>query len=361
MHWTFLLPPMKLSDFDYQLDPAAIAQAPRTNREESRLLLYDAVPQTKTHGHFGDIATMLQAGDVLVVNDSKVIPARLHGHKPSGGAVEVFLVRQQSTDTWECLVRNRGTGEQVTVTFPGGLTAQVGERTEEGTYWATFNRSGEALQQAIEAIGEVPLPPYITERHRDDRERYQTVYADANKAGSVAAPTAGLHFSAGLLARLQARGVQVERVTLHVGLGTFQPVRAEDIEEHRMHAELASVDAATVSRLAEAKREGRRIIAVGTTTVRVLEGVVADFLQRACTADVVRDVAIFIRPGYDFKMIDALVTNFHLPKSTLMMLVSAFLEYKGVRDGVRELKRLYAQAQADGYRFFSYGDAMFIY
>lgn len=328
------VPSLKLSDFDYQLPSELIAQQPVRPRDHSRLLVVNRHTAQLSHAHFYDLPQFLQAGDVVVVNDSKVIPARLHGTKPTGGAVEIFLLQEKTATIWECLVRGKP-GLNSTITLPDGFTGKLFEKVSETTWLVEFNKPN------ITSVGEVPLPPYITAQ--SNLEDYQTVYA--KDQGSVAAPTAGLHFTPELMQRIAVLGVKIVPVTLHVGLGTFAPVKTENIDEHVMHAEFATLPPATAAAIAEAKQSGHRVIAVGTTSCRTLEA----FHGQANSGW----VNIFIRPGYSFNTIDALITNFHLPKSTLLMLISA-LASKELVD------KAYAIAIQERYRFFSFGDAMLI-
>lgn len=329
-----LQPKLQLSDFDYQLPPELIAQHPVRPRDHSRLLVVDRAAATLNHHHFYDLPDFLRAGDVLVVNDSKVIPARLHGTKPTGGAVEVFLLQETTPTTWECLVRGKP-GLATTITLSNGFSGKLVEKISDSTWLVEFNKPN------ITSVGEVPLPPYITEQSK--LEDYQTVYA--HDEGSVAAPTAGLHFTPELMQEIEAMGVKIVSVTLHVGLGTFAPVKTENIDEHVMHAEFATLPQTTADAIQHAKQTGHRVIAVGTTSARTLEA----FHGQANSGW----VNIFIRPGYSFNTVDALVTNFHLPKSTLLMLISALA-------GKSLIDQAYATAITERYRFFSFGDAMFI-
>ena len=348
------------SDFDYELPAELIAQKPARPRDSSRLLLLDKASGEISHHRFYEIADYLKKGDVLVLNDSKVFPARLLGHKEeTGGAVEIFLHKKKKDDEWECLVGGRAR-EGLKVEFPRSpLEATLRKDNGDGTWQVAFNLSGGKFWLAIEKVGIVPLPPYIKREGKkaSDKDNYQTVFADPHKVGSAAAPTAGLHFTQRLLKKIKARGVKIVFVTLHVGLGTFAPVKAEKITEHKMHSEFAEISAKTAKEILVAKASGRRIIAVGTTSCRTLES--ADwkkFSTQAATGKLEAQsfwTDIFIYPGYKFKAVDALVTNFHLPKSTLLMLVSALA-------GKDHIDRAYSQAVAMGYHFFSYGDAMFI-
>ena len=340
-----------LSDFDYNLPAKLIAQEPVNPRDAAKLLIVDKINKKLEHKKFFDLVDYLNKGDILVVNDSKVFPARLFGHKKNtGGAVEVFLHKKISDNSWECLLGGRVSAGLVIV-LADNFEAVVKENNQDGTWLVEFNKTGAAFFAAVTKIGHLPLPPYIKRINdqKEDKRNYQTVYADKDKIGSVAAPTAGLHFTPRLLKKIKEKGIIIERVTLHVGLGTFSPVKTENILEHKMHSEFAEIDKQTIKRLKKAKAKNQRIIAVGTTSCRTLEswgqaGMPDEF---SCWTD------IFIYPGYSFKCIDALITNFHLPKSTLLMLVSALA-------GKKFIEKAYQEAIDNSYRFFSYGDAMFI-
>lgn len=326
--------------FDYDLPERFIAQTPAEPRDSSRLMVMDRVTGKTADRHFTDIESELNAGDVLVFNVSKVFRARL-----VQDGVEIFILRIRSGEV-DALIRP---GKK----FPVGSTLTVGDatftvaaKTSDGVVTLSTGLESEAVFALCERYGAVPTPPYVTEQI--DEERYQTVYAKST--GSVAAPTAGLHFTPELIARLQAKGVQIEEVTLHVGLGTFRPMQSETLEEHAIHSEWVSVSSWVAERILKAKAEGRRVIAVGTTTARVLEGVAQT--QNGLTA-FEGEVNIFITPGFQFRIIDGLITNFHLPKSTLIVLVSAFA-------GRENILSAYESAKQKGYRFFSFGDAMFL-
>lgn len=336
---------MRRQDFQYTLPEGLIARHPLPERSASRLLCLPATGDV-IHRHVRDLPDLLRPGDVLVVNDTAVIRARLRGIKDSGGAVEILVER--IIDSHEALCQTRSSkplkADRV-VTFADGSGARM--RSRDGEFFRLcFDRP---VLELLDACGEIPLPPYL-ERPPDpaDEQRYQTVFASS--PGAVAAPTAGLHFDPALLAALEARGVNVQRVTLHVGAGTFQPVRADDITTHRMHAEWYSLSEPVAAALNAARAEGRRIIAVGTTVVRTLESVAAEDGRLQAGSG---DTRLFITPGYRFKCIDALVTNFHLPETTLLMLVCAF-------GGQRRVLAAYTEAVRERYRFFSYGDAMFL-
>jgi S-adenosylmethionine:tRNA ribosyltransferase-isomerase len=342
---------MRLTDYSFDLPPELIAQEPLAERSASRLLVVDRAAATIRHALFTDLPHLLQRGDLLVRNETRVIPARLHGFKASGGRIEVLLVERLAgpDELWRCLTRSAKparVGQQLG--FADGVSAEVVEDLGEGWRTVRFHCIGDFAGH-LEALGEMPLPPYIQRRPRGaDRERYQTVFA--REPGAVAAPTAGLHFSAATFAALAACGVETCGLTLHVGPGTFQPVRAELLDDHRMHGEAFSVPAATAAAVNRAQREGRRVVALGTTSTRALESAVDDHgLLRAGSGV----TELFIRPGFHFRLTGALITNFHLPQSTLLVLVCAFAG----RDLILEA---YRQAVAERYRFFSYGDCMLI-
>ena len=340
---------MKTSDFYYDLPQELIAQTPLERRDSSRMLVLHKADGTIEHRHFYDILDYFHEGDCLVMNDSRVIPARLLGKRvPSGGAVEVLLLTDKGDGIWECLVKpGRKLHEGAEISFGDGvLTATVKEVLETGNRLVQFHYEGIFLE-ILERLGKMPLPPYIKEELQDG-ERYQTVYSKVN--GSAAAPTAGLHFTKELLAKIAAKGVKLAYVTLHVGLGTFRPVKAEEITEHHMHSEFCMISRETAELLNETKRNHGRVVCVGTTSCRTLESLAEEdgtFSEKSAWTD------IFIYPGYHFKAMDALITNFHLPESTLIMLVSAFAGYDHVMNA-------YQEAVQNRYRFFSFGDAMLI-
>lgn len=340
---------MKTSDFVYELPEELIAQTPSERRDASRLLVLDKNTGAVEHRHFYDLPSYLRPGDCLVLNDSRVIPARLFGTRPSGGAVEVVLLKDLGGGRWECLSRpgkKMRPGTEVCFGDGAELSGVVEDVTEGGNRIIRFRYEGIFLE-ILERLGQMPLPPYI-KAQLDDPERYQTVYA--REPGSAAAPTAGLHFTQELLDKIRAMGVSVCFVTLHVGLGTFRPVKAEDIEEHEMHSEFCTVPEETAETIMRTKRNGGRVIAVGTTSCRTLES----FAKPDGTIEAASGwTNIFIYPGYTFQCIDALVTNFHLPGSTLVMLVSALA-------GRENILNAYRIAVEERYRFFSFGDAMFI-
>lgn len=339
---------MKTHDFWYDLPQELIAQTPLQQRDSSRLLVLGRESGEITHRHFYDILDYLKPGDCLVMNDSRVLPARLLGHRPTGGAVEVLLLRDLGDKRWECLVkpgRKMQLGHEV-IFGNGELRGRVVDVLDTGNRVVEFQYEGIFLE-VLESLGKMPLPPYIKEELAD-QERYQTVYSKA--VGSAAAPTAGLHFTTELLEKIREKGVTTAFVTLHVGLGTFRPVKAEDITEHHMHSELCMLSQETAEILNATRKAGGRIICVGTTSCRTLESLVNEdgsFEAKAKWTD------IFIYPGYRFKAMDGLVTNFHLPESTLLMLVSAFSSRENIMAAYRE-------AVKERYRFFSFGDAMVI-
>ena len=339
---------MKTSDFLYELPESRIAQHPVEPRDHARLMVLSKEDGSVQHRHFYDIIDYLNSGDVLVVNETRVIPARLLGERvPSGGACEVFLLKQLAPKKWETLVRpGRRLREGSQVSFGDGrLTAAIGATTQAGGRIVDFQCEG-PFEAALDALGEMPLPPYIHEKLAD-KERYQTVYA--KQEGSAAAPTAGLHFTPELLRRIREKGVEVVPILLHVGLGTFRPVKVDDVETHEMHSEYYEVTQDAADRVNAARARGNRIIAVGTTSVRTLESACADGKLTAKKGD----TNIFIYPGYTYRLVDCLITNFHLPGSTLIMLVSAFY-------GRERTLAAYEEAVREGYRFYSFGDAMLI-
>lgn len=339
---------MKLSDFDYILPPERIAQTPLDRRDASRLLVLERKTGRIRHETFSNLGAYLRPGDVLVINQTRVLPARIYGTKiPTGGKVEVLLLRRESEAVWEALVGGKRVLAGTRLALPEGLEAEVVEVLDGPRRRIRFSRpvSGE-----LEQIGEMPLPPYIHER-LEDQERYQTVYS--RQTGSAAAPTAGLHFTPELIASLQASGIGLTAVTLHVGLDTFAPVTEEDVTEHRIHTEWCQLSADAAEQINAAKRAGGRIIAVGTTSVRTLETAAAGTSTPGEVVPFEGPTNLFILPGFKFKAVDAMVTNFHLPRSTLLMLVSAFSSREMILD-------TYQAALEEEYRFFSFGDAMLI-
>ena len=340
---------MKTSDFDYNLPPELIAQTPVYPRDSSRLLAFDRANDKIEHKHFCDIIDYLKEGDVLVRNNTKVLPARMFACTKNGGKVEVLLLKRFNLNEWEVLVKpGKKAKPGVTLTFNEELSLEVlGTIEESGSRRVKYIYDG-VFEDVISRIGEMPLPPYITEKLKD-QNRYQTVYAKVD--GSAAAPTAGLHFTDELIEKIKAKGVQIVDVLLHVGLGTFRPVKVDDVTNHHMHSEYYEISKESADIINKAKSEGRRIIAVGTTSVRTLES--ASNLDGTIRAEK-GDTEIFIYPPYKFKCVDALITNFHLPKSTLLMLVSSLSTREKILD-------LYNVAVKEKYRFFSFGDSMFIF
>lgn len=359
-----------LNDIDYELPPERIAQNPSDQRDHSRLLVLNKDTGAIEHHHFFELTKLLQPGDVLVRNRSRVIPARLHGKKPTGGVVEVLLLscKNQRENVWECLCKPGLRPEQI-LEFPNKVSGTVIEHVRDSfSHLIKFSGEYEQFLLHLESMGETPLPPYIDDTKLNTAQlvnRYQTTYA--NEAGSVAAPTAGLHFTSELDSQLIERGITIEEVVLHVGLGTFAPIREDDVTHHEMHEEWFSLDPQTAERLNKAKREGRRIIAVGTTTVRVLESCAAKQPDGSTLLlPQTGNTKIYIYPPYQFKFVDALITNFHLPKSSLLLLVSAFVsapnttyEFANFKESLVGLA--YKEAIEKEYRFFSFGDSMLIY
>ncbi len=367
---------MNISEFDFELPEGLIAQEPSKDRDRSRLMVVDRKSGLIEHRLFFEITDYLKAGDLLVINDTKVIPARLMGRKGTGGRAEVFLLEKDDKEgnSWECLVGGKRIRPGVMIEFDDNLNGEVLEEVGDGRFKIRFH-SDRPFEEVLEEVGQVPLPPYIkrvqssefgvqsktpqlpTPDSKLDKDRYQTVFAE--KEGAVAAPTAGLHFTEALLKKIKEKGIDIATVTLHVGPGTFLPVRVENIEEHKMLPERYEISTASAEKINRAKAEGRRVIAVGSTSMRTLEAAATPLAsplakggQWGVGAGRGR-TSIFIYPGYSFKVVDALVTNFHLPKSTLIMLVSAFA-------GRDFIFKAYREAIDKGYRFYSYGDAMMI-
>lgn len=338
---------MLKSDFFYDLPQELIAQTPLEPRDSSRLMKIDRSSGTITHDHFYNIADYLKEGDLLVLNDSKVFPARIYGTKRSTGVpVEFLLLNQRSNDTWETLVRpGRRLKNGTIVDFSDELSAEIIDTVEDGNRIVRFMFDG-VFFDILDRIGQMPLPPYITEKLKD-KNRYNTIYS--RETGSAAAPTAGLHFTDNVFAKLAEKNIDTAYVTLHVGLGTFRPVKEDDILDHKMHTEHYSMPQETADKILACKHRGGRVIAVGTTSCRTLESIASTGEIRACSDN----TGIFIYPGYTFKCIDGLITNFHLPESTLIMLVSAFL-------GREKTLEAYRIAIEEKYRFFSFGDSMII-
>jgi S-adenosylmethionine:tRNA ribosyltransferase-isomerase len=335
---------MHTSDFDYQLPESSIAQTPAEPRDSSRLLVLRRDTGEIEHRIFRDVADYLHAGDLLVLNQTRVIPARIYARKESGGRVEILLLRRRDELTWEALVGGKGLRVGKMVRVEDGPEVIILEMLDGSERLIKFS---EAIEPYFSMVGNVPLPPYIHEK-LDDPERYQTVYAQ--EPGSAAAPTAGLHFTPRLLEELQVKGVKIAYVTLHVGLDTFAPVNEENPEEHKIHSEWCELSQETANLINQTKKSGGRVIAVGTTSVRTIESTAVG--QNAILSSI-GPTSLFILPGYQFKIVDAMITNFHLPKSTLLMLVSAFA-------GREKILETYETAIQEGYRFYSFGDAMLI-
>ena len=333
---------MKTAEFDYDLPPELIAQTPIEPRDAARLLCLDRASGVIEHRHFSDLPDRLRPGDLLVANDSRVIPARLFAHKTTGGAVELLLLRRIDAQTWQALLRGHNLRVGTRLIVRAELSAEIIEQSPTGERVLRFSQP---IDDQLDALGVMPLPPYIHEPLRDPA-RYQTIYARA--PGSAAAPTAGLHFTPRLFDQLRERGIEVAYVTLHIGLDTFKPVETDDLEQHHIHTEFVQLTAETAARVRAAKAAGRRVIAVGTTSVRALETAARHEL-----AAFTGDTALYIYPGFQFRVIDGLLTNFHLPRSSLLMLVAALA-------GKADIDRAYTEAILHKYRFFSFGDAMLI-
>ena len=340
---------MKVADFNYELPKELIAQHPYDKRDEARLMVLDKNEELIEHKVFKDVIDYLNPGDCLVINNTKVIPARLYGKKDTGANVQFLLLKRIEGDTWEAMVKpgNKLKPGSKVIFGDGLLKATVQEILEGGNRKVEFEYNG-IFNEILDQIGMMPLPPYITEASREDNEKYQTVYA--RYEGSAAAPTAGLHFTEELLEKIKEKGVEVANVTLHVGIGTFRPVKVETVEEHEMHSEHYYIKKEDADKINKAKLNGNRVIAVGTTSCRVLESVADD---KGMVKEVEGDTSIFIYPGYKFNCIDSLITNFHLPESTLIMLVSSLA-------GKDFIMKAYNEAVKKEYKFFSFGDAMII-
>ncbi|MEF2919055.1 MAG: tRNA preQ1(34) S-adenosylmethionine ribosyltransferase-isomerase QueA [Acutalibacteraceae bacterium] len=340
---------MKTSDFYYDLPQELIAQTPVEPRDSSRLMVINRKEKSLEHKHFSDIIDYLQEGDCLIANNSRVLPARIYGTRSTGARVEFLLLTQVRTNVWECLAKpGKKAREGAEFTFGDIMTCKVLEVLENGNRIVEFYCE-ENFFSALDKVGQMPLPPYITAK-LEDKERYQTVYS--KELGSAAAPTAGLHFTPELLQRIKEKGVNIGYVTLHVGLGTFRPVKVDDVTNHKMHSEHYEVPQVTAQLIAETKAKGGRVIAVGTTSCRTLESVATEHNGQIVPCEGFTD--IFIYPGYEFKVLDGLITNFHLPESTLIMLVSAFADFDTIMSS-------YKIAVDEKYRFFSFGDAMAIF
>lgn len=339
-----------LSDYDYHLPEELIGQKPREPRDHSKLMVVNKEKEEIEHKHFYDIIDYLNEGDILVRNSTKVIPARLFGHKDTGGVLEILLIKRIDLNTWECLLKpakKLKVGQKLYIGHNNELIGELIEIKDDGNRVLKFTYEG-AFEEVLDKLGKMPLPPYIVES-LSEKERYQTVYAI--KGESVAAPTAGLHFTKELLEKIEKKGIKIIDVFLEVGLGTFRPVQTENVLDHKMHEEHFEIPEEAAKIINEAKAQGRRVVAVGTTSVRALESSVDENRKLVAQGN---DTHIFIYPGYKFKIVDALITNFHLPKSTLLMLVSAFSNREFMLD-------VYKKAVENEYHFFSFGDAMFIY
>lgn len=340
---------MKVSDFNYELPKELIAQHPYDKRDEARLMVLDKKKQSIEHKVFKDVVDYLSPGDCLVINNTKVIPARLYGKKDTGANVEFLLLKRIENDTWEAMVRpgNKLKVGSKVIFGNGILKATILEVLDGGNRKVQFEYEG-IFNEILDKVGLMPLPPYITEATKEDNKKYQTVYAKYD--GSAAAPTAGLHFTEELLEKIKAKGIEIATVTLHVGIGTFRPVKVENVEEHEMHSEHYYIKKEEAEKVNKAKKTGHKVIAVGTTSCRVLESV-SD--ENGMIKEIEDDTSIFIYPGYKFKCIDSLITNFHLPESTLIMLVSSLA-------GREFILKAYNEAVKEKYKFFSFGDAMLI-
>lgn len=340
---------MKTSDFYYDLPQELIAQTPVEPRDSSRLMVINRAENTLTHKHFYDIIDYLNEGDCLIANNSRVLPARIYGTKSTGANVEFLLLSQVRNNVWECLSKpGKKAKEGAEFTFGDVMSCKVLEVLENGNRLVEFYCK-ENFFSALDKVGQMPLPPYITAK-LEDKERYQTVYS--KELGSAAAPTAGLHFTPELMKKIEEKGIKIGYVTLHVGLGTFRPVKVDDVTKHKMHSEHYEVPPETAQLIKETKSNGGRVIAVGTTSCRTLESVATEHNGEVVPCEGFTD--IFIYPGYEFKVLDGLITNFHLPESTLIMLVSAFADYNTIMNS-------YKTAVEEKYRFFSFGDAMAIF
>lgn len=355
---------MKLSDFDYNLPPELIAQEPNNLRDHARLLIYNRKTDQIEHGKFFNLIDYLKPGDVLFLNNSKVFSARIKSFKLTGGQVEIFLLKvlDKEKNIWECLLRGRiKLGQKLIINKD--LEAEI-IKDNEGVWQISFNQNYQYIIENLDKIGQTPLPPYIKREKKNNQDLidYQTVYANDKKIGSAAAPTAGLHFTEKLLSDIKSQGVEILEGTLHVGLGTFLPIKTDNILEHLMHSESVELSAAVINKIIKAKNNNQRIIAVGTTSARILESLdgflkkdekTGKYLKRQSSEELSFSTNIFIYPGYKFKIIDSLITNFHLPKSSLFLLISALM-------GREKTLQVYSEAISEKYRFFSYGDAMLI-
>lgn len=361
---------MKLSEFNYNLPKELIAQKPISPRDHSRLLFLDRKNKAIKHRKFYNIEKYLNKGDVIVLNNSKVIPARLYGHKKTGGKVELLLSKpiNREESIWECILKIKNPKIGQNLEFDENLRGKIFKNYGEGLFKIKFNIDKGGLEKILKKIGDTPLPPYIKSssfaKASADKEKtkneYQTVYADNKKQGSIACPTAGLHFTRKLINKLKKKGIEFEFVTLHVGLGTFKAVKTKKIEDHKIHSEYAEVEERTIKNIVQAKKNGKRIIACGTTSIRTLETVIPKYLDsKFKIKPFFGEIDTFIYPGYKFKIIDGIITNFHLPKTTLLMLISAFIS-KDKKIGIKIIKNAYKEAIIQEYRFYSFGDAMVI-
>jgi len=359
---------MKLSEFNYNLPKNLIAQKPKIPRDHSRLLFLDRKNMEIKHKKFYEIEKYLKKGDVIVLNNSKVIPARLYGHKKTGGKIELLLSKPKSREdsVWECILRIKNPKIGMKLIFSHNLEGKILKDKNEGVFEIGFNQDERGFRKILNEIGDTPLPPYISRQQENKKTKkqikkeYQTIYADSKKEGSIACPTAGLHFTKKLINRLKGKGIKFEFITLHVGLGTFKAVKTEKIEDYKIHSEYAEVEEKTIRHIIEAKKNSKRIIACGTTSIRTLETVMPKYLDsKFKVKQFFGEINTFIYPGYKYKIIDGIITNFHLPKTTLLMLVSAFIS-EDKEDGIKVLKKAYQEAIDEKYRFYRFGDAMLI-
>lgn len=346
---------LKKSDFDYNLPSKLIAQKPIFPRDQARLLLVDKKNKKLKDDNVFNLHKILKPNDLLIINDTKVFPARLMAKKLSGGKIEVFLLKQENKNTWQCLLKGKIKINQKII-LSKNLNAKIVDKNDDNTYLLSFNLENNLLKKEIKKIAKTPLPPYIKKGQADSQDKfsYQTVYANKLKAKSVAAPTAGLHFTKELLDKLEEKNIEILKITLHVGLGTFAPIKVENVLKHKMHKEKIFIKNSVKKKILEAKEDNRRVVAVGTTVCRALETLGQNPKLQKTKDDIEIDTDIFIYPGYQFKITDVLLTNFHLPKSSLLMLVSALA-------GKDLIMSAYKRAIRKNYRFFSYGDAMLIY
>ena len=354
---------MKLSDFDFNLTNNLIATIPVSPRDHSKLLVLDKQSGEVEHEKFYDILSYLKKGDLLVLNNSKVFPARLVGEtEETGRKIEVFLLNKEKENIWKCLIGGRNIKKRLKIKISDNFVVEVIKSGKDKTWLVDFFVAEDKLMKRLNEFGKIPLPPYIEKQRKaeessigieEDRKNYQTVFADNKKAGSVAAPTAGLHFTPELLEKIKNKGVEIEYITLHVGMGTFATVKVDDPKKHKMHSEWVEIKQEVADKISNTKKKGGRVIAVGTTTTRSLEAMIAVENKKYKVKSCSKWVDIFIYPGYKFQVVDSMVTNFHLPKSTLLMLVSALA-------GKKNIDRAYQEAIENKYRFYSYGDAMLI-